>query len=285
MTKLFVTGATGYIGGDALYAIVTAHPDYEITALVRNTDKGGKVAAQFASVRLVYGDLDSTALIEEESRAADIVCHFAHADHEASAKAIIKGLSSRDKPGFLIHTSGTGILTFEDLREQTFGTTLRTKIYNDLENVSEVTSLPDDAPHRNVDKIILQAAKDFPEKVKTAIVCPPTIYGPGRGPDNQTSIQLPGLCRMSLKSRMAVKIETGKTMWNHIHIHDLSSLYLNLVQEAAAGGSTKEWPNKPATWGEQGYYFCENGEHVWGDVSLWIAEEGVSSLRNIYAHE
>lgn len=74
MTKLFVTGATGYIGGDALYAIATAHPDYDITALVRNTDKGAKVAAQFAAVKLVYGDLDSTALIEDESRAADIVC-------------------------------------------------------------------------------------------------------------------------------------------------------------------------------------------------------------------
>ena len=74
MTKLFVTGATGYIGGDALYAIATARPEYEITALVRNTDKGAKVAAQFASVKLVYGDLDSNALIEDESRAADIVC-------------------------------------------------------------------------------------------------------------------------------------------------------------------------------------------------------------------
>lgn len=34
------TGATGYIGGDALYVIAQAHPEYELTCLVRNSDKG-----------------------------------------------------------------------------------------------------------------------------------------------------------------------------------------------------------------------------------------------------
>jgi uncharacterized protein YbjT (DUF2867 family) len=33
------TGATGYIGGDALYAVANTYPDLEITALVRNSDK------------------------------------------------------------------------------------------------------------------------------------------------------------------------------------------------------------------------------------------------------
>lgn len=74
MTKIFMTGSTGYIGGDAMYAIATAHPEYEITALVRNSDKGAKVAAKFPNVKLVYGDLDSVDVLERESRAADIVC-------------------------------------------------------------------------------------------------------------------------------------------------------------------------------------------------------------------
>jgi N-acetyl-gamma-glutamylphosphate reductase len=74
MTRLFILGATGYIGGDALYAVVQAHPEYEITALVRNSDKGAVVAKEYAKVKLVYGDLDSVELIEEESKKADIVC-------------------------------------------------------------------------------------------------------------------------------------------------------------------------------------------------------------------
>jgi len=72
MTRIFVTGATGYIGGDALYTIVKAHPGYEIVALVRNSEKGATVAAEYSSVKLVYGDLDSVELIEEQAREADI---------------------------------------------------------------------------------------------------------------------------------------------------------------------------------------------------------------------
>jgi uncharacterized protein YbjT (DUF2867 family) len=67
------TGVTGYIGGDALHVITKAHPDWEITALVRNSSKGAKVASQYPSVRLVYGDLECTDLIAEEAKNADII--------------------------------------------------------------------------------------------------------------------------------------------------------------------------------------------------------------------
>jgi hypothetical protein len=40
---------------------------------VRNSSKGAKVASQYSDVRIVYGDLDSTDLIAEEAKNADIV--------------------------------------------------------------------------------------------------------------------------------------------------------------------------------------------------------------------
>lgn len=67
------TGATGYIGGDLLYALFQAHPGWEYTCLVRNADKGAKVAAAYPKVRLVYGTLDSIELLEEEAGKADII--------------------------------------------------------------------------------------------------------------------------------------------------------------------------------------------------------------------
>lgn len=73
MTKIFVTGSTGFIGGDALYTISKAHPEYEITCLVRNSDKGAMVAKEYPRVKLVYGDLDNSDSIEEEAKKADIV--------------------------------------------------------------------------------------------------------------------------------------------------------------------------------------------------------------------
>lgn len=136
-----------------------------------------------------------------------------------------------------------------------------------------MTSLPDDAPHRNVDKIVLEAGTKQADRIKTAIVCPPTIYGPGRGPDNKRSHQIPELCRTTLEHGYVPKVNEGKTYWGNVHVHDLSALYLKLVEEAAAGGSTREWPGKQATWGAEGYYFCENGEHVWGEISQLLADE------------
>lgn len=67
------TGSTGYIGGDVLYALEKAHPEWEYTALVRNSDKGAPVAAAYPSIRLVYGTLDDAELLEAETASADII--------------------------------------------------------------------------------------------------------------------------------------------------------------------------------------------------------------------
>jgi nucleoside-diphosphate-sugar epimerase len=274
MTKLFVTGATGYIGGDALYAIATAHPDYEITALVRNTDKGAQVAKDFVKVRLVCGDLNDEALIEKESAAADIVCNWANADHEGCLQAMIRGLATKSasEPGFLIHNSGGGLIAFEDIRAQRYGEKLSEKVYDDLDGVHEVTSLPEDAPHHFTDKVVVGASEQH-EGIRTAVVCPPAIYGAGRGPDNQRSVQIPELCAATIRNGFTPKVNAGQAYWNFVHVHDLSNLYLLLVEKAAAGGITADWDGKPATWGKEGYYFCENEEHIWEEVAGWIAEE------------
>jgi len=267
MPKLFVTGATGYIGGDALYAIAHAHPDYEITALVRNSNKGGKVASQYASIRLVYGDLDSTDLITEEAAKADVVCHWANADHPGAATAIVAGLVKKTEAGgkgYYIHTSGTGILMIGDAEKGTYGIRSE-KVFDDWSGVEEVTNLPDAASHRNVDKIVLAAGKDYYEKVSTAIVCPPTIYGPGRGPDNQRSHQVYEMSRVILTRGKGFQVEDGQNLWTQIHVHDLSNVFLRLVEEAVKGGGK-------ATWGPKGYYFAENGDFVWGDVAAAITK-------------
>lgn len=259
--KVFLTGVTGYIGGDALHLFIQKHPEWEYTALVRNSDKGAKVAAAFAKVKLVYGDLDSVDLIEEEASKADIVYNFANCDHEASAKAIVKGMAKHGSTSFLIHTSGTGVLCLETLQKKAFGDEL-TKTYNDWEGIKELTSLPDEAVHRNVDKIVLAAGSD---SLKTAIVCPPTIYGEGRGPDNQRSIQAYKATEGMLKQKRGFMVGNGKNVWHQIHVADLSDLYLLLGEAAANGGA-------PATWNDQGYYLAEDGSFVWGDVLRALAK-------------
>jgi hypothetical protein len=248
-----------------LYAIVQAHPDLDITAIVRNSDKGAKVAAQYPKIRLVYGDLDDVELLTIEASNADIVLHTAHADHVPAAHALVAGLAKKEKPGFLIHTSGTGLLSGIDYINKAFGVP-SSHIFNDWDGVKEVVSLPDPCPHRNVDKIILAAGEQHPGVVYPAIVCPPTIYGPGRGPDNQKSIQVERLAKVALTRGKAIQIGEGKNFWTQIHVQDLSNVYLRLVEEAIKGGGN-------ATWGAEAYYFAENGDFVWGDIAKAVAQK------------
>lgn len=137
-------------------------------------------------------------------------------------------------------------------------------MYDDWDGIGEVRlSIPDDAPHRKVDKIVLGI--DSPETVKTAIVCPPAINGPGRGSGNVRSVQAYRLAAAVLKRQKGFLVGEGNNIWHEVHVRDLSNLYLLLGEAAAAGGGS-------ATWGKEGYYFAENGEFVWGDIERAVAK-------------
>lgn len=86
-------------------------------------------------------------------------------------------------------------------------------------------------------------------------MCPPTIYGTGRGEGNTRSIQLPDLAKGFLQKGHGFQVGVGESYWTNVHVRDLSKIYLKLVEDAASGG-------KGATWGAEGYYFAEGGEHV-----------------------
>ncbi|KAI9709611.1 MAG: hypothetical protein M1812_007659 [Candelaria pacifica] len=266
-TKIFATGVTGYIGGDALYAISQAHPEFEWTCLVRNSDRGGLIASQYRKAKLVYGTLDDTQMLEEEAKKANVVLNFANADHEAAATALCKGLAAHSPkdPGYLIHTSGTGLLLVDDIQAKTYGWAA-SKIYDDWDGLSVVTSLPDDAPHRKVEKLVLNASEEHSISVKTAIVSPPTIYGKGRGPGNQRGHQVYELARCTIEKQEGLQVGNGENFWPNVHVYDLSDCYLKLVEAAVKG-------DENVTWNKEGYYFTENGEHVWGEISRRVAME------------
>ncbi|KAH7309839.1 hypothetical protein B0I35DRAFT_397995 [Stachybotrys elegans] len=273
--KVFVTGVTGYIGGDALAALHESFPEWQFSVLVRSEEKGAPVAKAYPGTKLVIGTLDDFDTIAAAAAEADIVLHTADSsDHAGSAKAIAKGLHdghSTDKPGYWIHVSGTGILCWYDMDHKRYGQPpLPEQSYDDLDNVDRVLNLPDTAFHRDVDKIVLAEAAKNPAAVKVAVVCPPTIYGVGRGPVNQRSRQVPALVEATLKSGFGPKLYTGKTEWDNVHVKDLSSLFA-LLAKAAADPSL--YGNEDQIWGPRAYFFAENGTHVWGEVAEWAAKE------------
>ncbi|KAI1378579.1 NAD(P)-binding protein [Hypoxylon crocopeplum] len=269
--KIFLTGATGYIGGDVLYSLAKAHPEYEYTLLVRNEERGKPVAAAYPNARLVYGSLDDADILAKEAAAADIVVHTANsADDVPSARAIAQGLAAghtAEKPGYWIHLCGTGILTWYDASQRRFGQApVPEQKYHDIDDIARIVSLPDVAIHRDVDKVVL-AANDSPA-VRTMIVGPPCIYGPGRGPVNKRSIQVPRITEFALRNGYAPIQAPGLTEWDNVHIHDVSAFYV-LAVEAALDPAKN---GNPEIFGPKAYFFLESAMHRWSDVSRWIAD-------------
>ncbi|KAJ0424980.1 hypothetical protein BJY00DRAFT_275685 [Aspergillus carlsbadensis] len=126
----------------------------------------------------------------------------------------------------------------------------------------------DAAAHRDVDKFILSSGSNT---LKTAIICPSTVYGPGRGPVSQRSDQIPGFARLILRSGRGLQFADGRTFWNAVHVYDLSRLYVSLVEDAVATNGTGGAGQ--ATWNEEGYYLVESGVYIWGDIARRITAE------------
>jgi N-acetyl-gamma-glutamylphosphate reductase len=72
-TKIFLTGVTGYIGGDAFYLLSQSQSSLEFALLVRSQEAASAILEKYPSVRIVHGELDDSALLEREAAWADIV--------------------------------------------------------------------------------------------------------------------------------------------------------------------------------------------------------------------
>lgn len=150
----------------------------------------------------------------------------------------------------------SGILCWKDQETGILGEAPHQPPYNDLEGVAELTGLPDKAWHRGIDKAVLAAGSD---SVKTAIVCPPTIYGPGRGPGNIKSRQVYTMAEMALKNGQAPILGKGLTEWDNVHVHDLSDLIVLLAEAAVKSTEGKNKDIDSELWNEKGYFLAENG--------------------------
>jgi nucleoside-diphosphate-sugar epimerase len=268
---LHSTGVTGYIGGDIFHSLYNAHRDWSYTLLVRNPERGTAVAAKYPSATLVYGDLSDSDVLSAAAADADLVIHAAHSDDPNSASALVAGLASghsSEKPGYLIFVSGTGMLMYHDMKAERYGQPpAEGDTYDDVEGIDKVLSMPADALHHNVEMII-QGANS--ESVRTAVIAPAVIYGPGRGPVNGRSIQVYDLVKYTLTHGFAPIIGTGKAEWHEVHVHDLSDLIVSLGEIATLD---PERAKDPELFSKRAYFFAENGPLVWGELARLAAKE------------
>ncbi|CAK7898712.1 hypothetical protein CAAN3_04S02520 [[Candida] anglica] len=274
MTKVFLTGATGYIGGEVLYQLLNSKDhQFEVSALVRSQAKADLLVKKTdGKVTPILGSLDDLEVIKSAVFDADIVINTANVDHVPSAQILSESLLLKKTPTILIHTSGTSVVG-DDLSAVKGPTD---EVYSDISSIAKINSLPDEQPHRPVDKIILDIQDQNPN-VKVAVVCPSTIFGLSNGYDKINSVQIPDLIRYSIKNKQAFSVYSGAYIWSHIDIKDLGDLYYLILD------SFLQKKNIPS--GKEGYYFgsytLENEtvkaepseiEHTWRQVSQKIAD-------------
>ncbi|KAF8509426.1 hypothetical protein BU17DRAFT_77845 [Hysterangium stoloniferum] len=238
--SVFITGATGYIGGATLAHLLTASSSksHKYSALVRNKNKAAKLEA--LGVRAVLGSLDDADILIEEASKADVVIHTAEsAEHVPSVKAILEGLIKRDDNPIYIHISGTGVLA-SDARGE-YATDI---IYSDLDS-AQVNSIPDTAFHRDVELLVLNASSSG--KIRTHIVTPSTIYGISdhilvqESISNSISMQIPEFIRASIARGQGGVLGKGENLWSNIHISEIASLIATVFEASLEGKTATEY--------------------------------------------
>jgi nucleoside-diphosphate-sugar epimerase len=222
---VFITGATGYIGGAV--AVRLLEEGHKVSGLARSPEKAAELVR--FGITPILGSLEDTALLTSEARRADAVINAADSDHRGAVEALIEGLAGSGK--ILLHTSGSSIVA-DDARGETSDA-----VYHEL-SLPEPT--PDKAARVAIDRMV-RAATD--RGIRSTVICNTLIYGHGRGP-HRDSIQLPALADQARKSGIARHVGRGLNIWSNVHIDDVAELYLLALNKAPAGS----------------FLFAENGE-------------------------
>ncbi len=174
-------------------------------------------------------------------------------------QSVLAGLRLRASKGLesiFIHTSGTSCLV-----DNSLGLSISPKIYSDL-RPDEINSIPDSAPHREIDLAIINAREALSPSSKIIIIFPVLVYGVGKR-IQRLSIQLPTMARFALKHGFAPVIGKGESLRCTIHVADLVRAYMTILS----------WleESSPSTVLENPYFFVENGqEMLWRDAAEQI---------------
>jgi nucleoside-diphosphate-sugar epimerase len=210
--KVFLTGATGYIGSAVAEALRKA--GHKVSGLARSLEKMAQLEARGVEGRL--GDILKPQTVVEAARAADGVIHTASTNDANAAqadisvvRAILKALEGTQKP--FIYTSGVWVL----------GPT-GDHIADERTPVNPTPLVAHRAPFE-------QEILDFRGRgVRTIVIRPAVVFGRGGGLFNM-------FLQSARESGAAKYVGDGDNHWSLVHVDDLAQLYVLALEKAPPG--------------------------------------------------
>jgi nucleoside-diphosphate-sugar epimerase len=210
--RIFLTGATGYLGSTVCAALVRA--GHEITALARPSGKARRLAS--LGVKVLLADLGDPATYRDAAEGFDAYVHMAYDSSPRGAemdRRVIETLRDRawrSSKSALIYTSGVWVLGSS--REP-------------MDESASVNPTPHVAWRAEHEPLVLEANGGG---MRAIVVRPGIVYG---GSDGIIS----GMLREADNSIMRV-IGTGENHWPMVYDRDLADLYVKLVAHPEASG-------------------------------------------------
>jgi nucleoside-diphosphate-sugar epimerase len=214
--RIFLTGATGYIGSAVLDALIKG--GHDVTALVRHPEKAERVAQR--GVRPVIGELSKPSYYVQAAEAADAIVHTAR-DHSKKGPAVdrqaIDALlaaagrrRTAGQPAAVVYTSGVWVLgdTPEPATEDA-----------PLRPPANVAWRPEH------ERLVLDSGS---QGVRAIVVRPGVVYGGARG-------TIGDLLKDAANGLVRV-VGEGKNHWPCVYDRDLADLYLRVVTNDSACG-------------------------------------------------
>jgi len=213
--KIFLTGATGYIGSAVLDAALRAN--HQITALVRTPQAVDALASR--GVTPVLGDLGTVKSYRAAADAHDAYIHAAadsspkREDVDRKAIDTLMALASaraKSSPVSFVYTSGIWVL----------GSNAQPMDETAQPNPGQLLGW---RPAH--EQLVLQAAGP---NLRTAVIRPGVVYGGNRG-------IVSDLLKNALNGLIRV-IGTGENHWPLVYDRDLADLYVRVAAMPAASG-------------------------------------------------
>jgi nucleoside-diphosphate-sugar epimerase len=218
--RIFLTGATGYIGAAVLDALIRG--GHEVTALVRDNEKARRVAKRGGHP--LVGNLAEPDSFKSSADAQD---GYVHAAYDSS--------SGR---GPMIEQAALDAIIAAAKRPRTGGATADKRFIIYTSCVSILGRTPDpaaeDAPinpiaasafRPSLEQLVLDAAGDY---LRTVVVRPGVVYGGGNG--------MVGDIFKAASNGLVRVIGDGNNHWPLIYDRDLADLYVRLAASGTASG-------------------------------------------------